>query len=187
MSDTQTYARFPGVDNSRTYLGSVMSFLVEGQQTNGRFAMTEYRAKPGNEPPPHIHEWEDEAYHILEGAIDVFSGDHVLRVETGGYAFVPRGKAHTFRIVSKTLRMIIIVSATDDRPVGLDRYFVEMGEPALSMDLPKGAITHATADPALAIAASARNGTRILMPDEAKAALPAFASRGAAAAGEPAG
>ncbi|MGY6251356.1 cupin domain-containing protein [Bosea thiooxidans] len=176
MTDTKAYARTPALDNSQAYLGSVMSFLVEGKQTNGRLAMTESRSRPGSEPPPHIHEWEDELYHILDGAIDVFAGDEIIRVEKGGYAFVPKGVAHTFRIVSDELRMIVIVSATDERPVGLDGYFAEMGEPATSMELPKEAETYATLDPAHAIAAAARYGTRILSPAEAESAIPALAA-----------
>jgi hypothetical protein len=54
------FKRTAGLSNTFAYMGSLMSFLVEGDETNRQFALMEYRAKPGNEPPPHIHEWEDE-------------------------------------------------------------------------------------------------------------------------------
>jgi hypothetical protein len=46
--------RGANLDTSMMYMGSIMSFLVRAQDTDGRFAMVEYRARPGNEPPPHV-------------------------------------------------------------------------------------------------------------------------------------
>jgi quercetin dioxygenase-like cupin family protein len=57
------------------YVGSIMSFLIRAQDTDGRFAMVEYRARPGNEPPPHVHLWEHEMYFVLEGKIEFHCGD----------------------------------------------------------------------------------------------------------------
>ncbi|MBV8103653.1 MAG: cupin domain-containing protein, partial [Hyphomicrobiales bacterium] len=48
-----------------------------------RFAMMEYRAKPGNEPPPHVHEWEDEFYHVLDGSAEFHCGAERLRAIAG--------------------------------------------------------------------------------------------------------
>ena len=43
------------IENSRWYMGNVMTFLVNSEQTAGAFGMTEYLSKPGNEPPAHVH------------------------------------------------------------------------------------------------------------------------------------
>jgi len=56
MSGTATFARAPALNNTMMYMGSIMSFLVRGDETAGRFSMVEYRSRPGNEPPPHLHE-----------------------------------------------------------------------------------------------------------------------------------
>jgi hypothetical protein len=45
-----TYMRRTDLENTYAYMGSLMTFLVEGKDTAGRFALLEYRAKPGNEP-----------------------------------------------------------------------------------------------------------------------------------------
>ena len=49
------FVRTANLDTSMMYMGSIMSFLVRGQETDGRFSMVKYRARPGNEPPPHVH------------------------------------------------------------------------------------------------------------------------------------
>jgi hypothetical protein len=38
------------------YMESNISFLARGEETGGGFALMEFRSRPGNEPPPHIHE-----------------------------------------------------------------------------------------------------------------------------------
>src|SRR6202041_3016417 len=47
------------IENSRWYMGSVMTFLVNSEHTNGSFSITEYLSKPGNEPPAHVHPREE--------------------------------------------------------------------------------------------------------------------------------
>jgi mannose-6-phosphate isomerase-like protein (cupin superfamily) len=75
MSKNNTASLLPFVrgryiENSRRYMGSVMTFLVNSEHTNGSFSITEYLSKPGNEPPAHVHHREDEFFYILEGRID---------------------------------------------------------------------------------------------------------------------
>ena len=77
---TQTanaFVRGANLDTSMMYMGSIMSFLVRAQDTDGRFAMVEYRARPGNEPPPHVHLWEHEIFSVLEGKIEFHCEDQV--------------------------------------------------------------------------------------------------------------
>jgi quercetin dioxygenase-like cupin family protein len=62
------FARAANVDSTFAYMGSLMTFLATGSETGGRFAVMEYHTKPGNEPPPHVHEPEHELYYVLEGA-----------------------------------------------------------------------------------------------------------------------
>jgi quercetin dioxygenase-like cupin family protein len=67
--------------------GSVEVFLQEGPEGAG--------------PPPHVHAW-DESYYVLEGAIEVLTGDSMQTVEQGEFMFVPGGTKHMLRI--KTVR-----------------------------------------------------------------------------------
>ncbi|MGB9206156.1 MAG: hypothetical protein WCB94_19515 [Terriglobales bacterium] len=72
------------------------------------------------------------------------------------------------------MRALISVQATDERAVGLDRYFIDMGEPAASLELPAHQATHVMSDPAQAIRVAAANGIRILSPEETAELLPHY-------------
>ena len=156
------------------YMGSIMSLLAKGEETGGRFALMEFHSQPGNEPPPHIHELEHELYYLLEGRMDFYCDDEILRIGAGEVAFLPQGKAHAFYIRSPIVRALISVHATDERAVGLDRYFIDMGEPAASLELPDHQTTHVMSDPAHAIRVAAGHGIRILSPAETAELLPHY-------------
>ena len=164
-----------------------MSFLVRAQDTDGRFAMVEYRARPGNEPPPHVHLWEHEIFSVLEGKMEFHVEDHqVQTVGPGETIFLPKGKAHAFYIRSEYLRTLIISLATGEHPAALDSYFASMSKPATSMNIPTNAVTYLTDDPSHAIELGAKYGIKILSPEEERRALPHFGGLGATSPRRPA-
>jgi mannose-6-phosphate isomerase-like protein (cupin superfamily) len=170
----RAFARAVDVDSTFAYMGSLMTFLAKGSETGGRFALMEYYTKPGNEPPPHVHEREHELYFVLEGTMRFYCEDKTLDIGIGDVVFLPQGKAHAFICTSNVVRALIFVQATGKDAVGLDRYFLAMGEPAGSMVLPESAVTYAVADPEHAIRVGASHGIRILSPSEAQHALPQY-------------
>jgi quercetin dioxygenase-like cupin family protein len=174
MSSSGAYARSSNLNTTSFYMGSLMSFLAKGEETDGRFALMEFRSKPGNEPPPHVHEWEHEIFYILGGAMEFYIEERIFQAKAGEVVFVPRGAAHGFSIRSEQLHALILVVATGEQRVGLDNYFLELSEPATAMSLPADAITYAIADPEHAVAAGARNGLRILSDDEVIELIPCY-------------
>jgi quercetin dioxygenase-like cupin family protein len=170
----KAYKRTSALDSAMFYMGSLMSFFAKGEDTGGRFALMEYQAKPGNEPPPHVHDWEHELYYVLEGEMEFYCEDKVLVAHAGETIFLPQGKPHAFYIRSPYLRTLILVQAVGEHAVGLDRYFIEMAEPATSMNLPTEAVTYLTDDPNHAIRLGAANGIRFLSPEETAKELPHY-------------
>lgn len=168
------YARTANVDSTYAYMGSLMTFLAKGSDTGGRFALMEYLTKPGNEPPPHVHEREHELYFVLEGTMRFYCEDMVLDIGAGDVVFLPQGKARAFNCTSDVVRTLIFVQAIGRDAVGLDNYFLAMGESAASMLLPEAAVTYAVDDPERAIRAGASTGIRILSPSETRRALPQY-------------
>ena len=168
------FARAANVDSTFAYMGSLMTFLAKGSETSGRFALMEYYTKPGNEPPPHVHEREHELYFVLEGTMRFYCEDKILDIGAGDVVFLPQGKAHAFNCTSNVVRTLIFVQATGKDAVGLDSYFLAMGEPAASMVLPESAVTYAVDDPEHAIRVGASTGIRILSPSETQRALPQY-------------
>jgi mannose-6-phosphate isomerase-like protein (cupin superfamily) len=168
------FARTVNVDSTFAYMGSLMTFLAKGSETSGRFALMEYHTKPGNEPPPHVHEREHELYFVLEGTMRFYCENKTLDIGVGDVVFLPQGMAHAFICTSNVVRTLIFVQATGKDAVALDSYFLAMGEPAGSMVLPDSAVTYAVDDPEHAIRVGASTGIRILSPSETQRALPQY-------------
>lgn len=166
----EAFAAGPELENSLFYMGSLMSVLVPTARTNGAFGMTEYRSRPGNEPPPHIHVGQDELLYLLEGEIEAYTPTvTALRVKAGQAVFLPRDQAHAWYVLSPALRMLILTN-----PAGIDEYFAAMAEPATSLELPEHATTYAMDDPAHAIETGKRFRLHFLTPEETKALLPDY-------------
>jgi quercetin dioxygenase-like cupin family protein len=169
-----SFARTATLDTTRSYMGSLMSFLTTGTETGGGLAMMEYQGRPGNEPPPHIHLWENEIVYVLDGIMAMYCGDAIMVLHPGEMAFIPCGQAHAFYIRSAQCRALAIVQSVGEQPVALDAYFMQMSSPATSMTLPADPVTYQMEDPAHAVAVAAAHGMQILSPDEAAIALPRY-------------
>jgi mannose-6-phosphate isomerase-like protein (cupin superfamily) len=62
--------------------------------TGESFAIREWR---GSGPAKlHVHDADDEAWHVLEGVLRFRFADHVVDVGSGQTVFVPAGVAHTY-------------------------------------------------------------------------------------------
>lgn len=169
------FAAGPVVENSLFYMGSLMSVLAPANRTGGAFSLMEYRSRPGNEPPPHLHHGQDELLYLLDGEIEAYTPTlSAARVRTGEALFLPRDQAHAWYVTSPTLRMLVMTN-----PAGMEEYFAAMAEPATSMELPARDMTYATADPGHAIEVARRHGVRILTPLETSELLPAYPGFGA--------
>ena len=112
-------------------LNSLMVERATTQDTGGAYTMFEQWLTADGNPPPHMHEHEDEAFLVLEGSIDVTVGGETVHVPAGGYAFGPRGVAHTYAVPSNVARLLIIST-----PGGAEHFFRQLGEPAKALALP---------------------------------------------------
>jgi len=165
------HKRCPSAETTIHYMGSSMTFLAEGHETGGRFAMMECLAKSGNEPPPHLHEREDEWLYILEGEIEGHVDGATFRVGPGECLFLPKLKPHAWTILSERTRLLVLVA-----PAGLDHYFRIMGgEAAQNLELPEEAITYSKDDPDHHARVGAEFGLRFLSPEKAAELFPKYA------------
>jgi quercetin dioxygenase-like cupin family protein len=65
--------------------------------------------RKGTEPPPHVHEHEDELFYVLEGTINIYVGDECFRAAAGECVFLPKLKAHAFKIESSEIHMLVLM------------------------------------------------------------------------------
>ncbi|WP_263382048.1 cupin domain-containing protein [Granulicella arctica] len=171
---TTAFNRTATLDSTVAYMGSLMTFLAKASETDGRFALMEYYTKPGNEPPPHIHDREHEMYFVLDGSMRFYCEDKTIDIHAGDVVFLPQGKAHAFNCTSAQVRTLILVAASGEGSVGLDNYFQTMGEATRSMSLPEHATTYVEDTPERAIKACHDNGIYVMSEEETRLALPQY-------------
>ncbi|HYG85052.1 MAG TPA: cupin domain-containing protein [Azospirillum sp.] len=63
----------------------------------------------------HVHRSDDEAWHVLEGALRFRFADGEVEAPAGTTVFVPAGVAHTYRVSSEPCRYLIILTPNLDR------------------------------------------------------------------------
>lgn len=108
-----------GLAIGRTPVGGSLTFKVRGEQTGGALAAFESVAAPGEGPPLHRHENEDEIWYALDGSFRVRLGDEVRAAPAGTFLFIPKQAVHTWQNVGREpARLLVIVV-----PAGLERFF----------------------------------------------------------------
>lgn len=99
--------------------GGPLVFKVRGEQTGGRLTAIENTIAPGDGPPVHVHEAEDEIWFVLEGGLRFVIGGEEADAPQGTFVFVPRGVAHAFTNPGQEpARMLILFT-----PAGMERFF----------------------------------------------------------------
>lgn len=117
------------------FFNALMTTVAGTAETGGAYSLTEHLVTAASNPPMHVQTDEDEAFYILDGEVEFEVDGAVATATPGTFAFVARGAAHTFRVLSDTARMLVICSGkpTDN----LEDFFLGMGEPATERRLPE--------------------------------------------------
>jgi quercetin dioxygenase-like cupin family protein len=73
--------------------GDQIRFLITGEETGGAFFMAEVSVPPGGGARPHVHNREEESFHLLQGTLTVHVGGTAVNAWPGDFVHVPRGIA----------------------------------------------------------------------------------------------
>ena len=95
--------------------------LVTAAETGGSVGVWEEIVAPGWGPPLHVHNGEDEMFHVLEGRIRIWCGEETLEVTAGTTAVLPRGVRHRFENVGETVARILVAVT----PGGFETFFLD--------------------------------------------------------------
>ncbi len=101
-----------------------VSFLISGEQTGGKYSLTEFLAAPPPAPaaPIHIHKVEDETCYVLEGRFQFIIQEQSVVAAAGSVVFVPRGTPHTVINLGPGLGRLLVTLS----PPGFEQYWKEM-------------------------------------------------------------
>lgn len=121
---TQPTLRTPDLSNSFNYMGLIHSWLVSDSETEGGFMMNRFLARPGSEPPPHVHHFEHEIFHILEGEIEFYVEDYEQSfvAKPGSTMHLPRGLAHALIFRTPRVCSLAMLYAVEGHHTAEARY-----------------------------------------------------------------
>ena len=124
----------PHEGESLTLVGDIVTFKLTAADTAERFVLGEGLIAPGNGPPPHLHEREDELFYVLQGRMEIGRGSTRCELGPADVAWAPRNVVHAFRNTGTTpLRTLLIAI-----PTNFERFYRECGEPfRIGEELPK--------------------------------------------------
>lgn len=148
----------PTARDSRWFLGTRIRIHVSTDDGPDGLSVIESSASQGDSPPMHVHETEDEIFHVLSGELRLRVDDEELCVREGETALAPRNVPHTYRVESDEARWLVTTGRGD-----LERFMLELSRPAGGPGLPPQAPpSPKEADRLVAVAA--RHGIVIVGP-----------------------
>lgn len=103
--------------------GDTLWFKATSAETDGAYTVIEVNSLPGNGPPPHLHENEDESIYVIDGEFEILLGAKTMRAEPGGFVFVPKRTVHRFRCIGDGPGKVLLHFT----PGGIEGFFREAG------------------------------------------------------------
>lgn len=104
------------------WLGVHYRTILTSAETAGAMSVTDSVSPPGSGPPRHVHGDADETFVMLSGDSEFWLEGERFSRGPGQAVFVPRGREHTFRVVSDVpARHLVILT-----PGGFEGFFAEM-------------------------------------------------------------
>jgi mannose-6-phosphate isomerase-like protein (cupin superfamily) len=111
------------------FIANLVDVLVDGPDHD----LVRVYAAPGDMPPLHVHEHDDEGFYVLEGELTVWAGDaEPVVLGPGEFFNAPHGVPHTYRATSTEPAVSLVTSA----PSGFAAFVREAGVPAERHELP---------------------------------------------------
>ncbi len=110
----------PGFGRILKFLG--VTHKLTSEQTGGAFYLCEAVFGPESGSPLHIHHYEDEVIHVLEGEIEIRLDKDKLHAAAGGVVHLPKKVPHALQNPLQTQLRIMVYAI----PGGLENYFDEV-------------------------------------------------------------
>jgi quercetin dioxygenase-like cupin family protein len=114
------------------FLNTLVQVHVAASDGSDGLSVLEHRAPFADSPPLHVHDTEDEIFHILEGDFRVQVANDVGRYGPGTVVLAPKGVPHTYRVESSAGGRFVTVTARGE----FERFVRAVGREAERDELP---------------------------------------------------
>ncbi len=129
--EVRPYALDAGAGDAHWFFGNLVTVKVASEDTDRRFALTEFINPAGSASPLHVHHDEHEAFYILDGRVQIHCGNETFAAGPGSFVMLPKGIPHWHQVdVEAPLRSLILTTGH------FDQYVAACGEPAQARELP---------------------------------------------------
>ena len=118
----------PGAGRNYPMGGIRALFKADGDETAGRYSISEWWLEPHTQGPgAHAHD-EDDVFYVLEGTMSLRVGEHWIDAERGAFVLVPGGTVHDFENRSDARAGVLNLSipgAFEPHMAGIAQWFAE--------------------------------------------------------------
>jgi quercetin dioxygenase-like cupin family protein len=136
--------------------GGLLTFKSTGADTAGALLLVEVAQPKGKAPPLHVHPEADETFYLREGELLVHIDGTEHNAHKGAVLLVPRGRPHTFLVISQTARIMLAYTPAS---AVMEDFFRRASEPAADPTM-----TPPPPDAERYEAAAERSGLKVLGP-----------------------
>lgn len=101
-------------------------FKADGDETNGRYSISEWWLDPHTKGPGAHHHPEDDVFFMLEGTMHFLLNDQWVEAPAGSFVLVPGGATHAFENRGDTSAGALNISAPgnfEERMPGIAEWF----------------------------------------------------------------
>lgn len=114
------------------FLNTHVTVRIRHTDGGDGISLLEHHAPHGDSPPLHVHDNEDEVFHILEGELRFRIGGEEVRAAAGDSLLAPKRVPHSYRVESAGgARWLTIMSGGD-----FERFVRAFSRPAERSGLP---------------------------------------------------
>lgn len=118
--------------NWHWFLNTLVRVHVSCDDGSDRISYIEHIVRKGESPPLHIHECEDEIFHVLEGEFKFHQGGSEFVRGAGSVVLIPKGTPHTFLCLSERGHLFSVTTGRD-----FELFLRAMWRPATKAELPE--------------------------------------------------
>ena len=111
----------PGEGKAIQVPGHPITYKATKEDTGGAYSLLEV-VVTGEGPPQHIHKAEEEAFYVLEGAVNIKIGEQTISGTVGSFVLIPRGTVHTFWNAGPTPSRLLAIFSPQDSSSSLLRW-----------------------------------------------------------------
>ena len=119
-------------DQALWFLNTRIAIRRASSEAADGLCIQEHWMPYGDSPPMHVHEREDEIFHLLEGVVRFRVGEEERIVRAGETVVGPKGVPHGFVVESPAGARCLVMTRGGD----FEGFVREMGRPAATSGLP---------------------------------------------------